>query len=245
MKSDYNCHSMAKKHHNNHIFEIFLFVNPIDPFCLELEEELLRFVANSDKKIYFRLVSCVDHHFFWNYFKTLAKNKQSLEERNELYQCMYKVSLGYKAALCQGKKRGRTFLMTMQEVFGCQKKSYSLKRMEKYAKKIGLDFDMWMEDLYSKQTREDVLEDLQLSHQMEIVNYPSLVIFDNLNYQYGLRIEDAFTAQDLEELTTQMLPQAEKKISESAHLERENKSQSKKKSHYRSLDKDSLKLIRH
>ena len=102
-----------------------------------------------------------------------------------------------------------------------------------------------MEDLYSKQTREDVLEDLQLAHQMEIVNYPSLVIFDNLNYQYGLRIEDAFTAQDLEELTTQMLPQEKKRISESTHLERENKKQSKKKSQYRSLDKENLKLIRH
>src|SRR5699024_1912043 len=71
----------ACKH--NHVFEVFLFVNPFGDTCLNCEEEVLKFVQQTDKKVYFRFITTSDMQTFNNYIKELDK-PLSLADRNSL-----------------------------------------------------------------------------------------------------------------------------------------------------------------
>lgn len=202
-------------HHNptashQHIFEFFLFVNPMGTSCLDCEKEVLSFIENTDKKIYFRIITYHDFHLFNDYLKSRNMNNLSIEDRNKLYQAMYHISIGYKAALLQGKKIGRTFLMKMQEHFGNQNEVFSFNRMKELASNLNrFDISMWEEDMSLGMTKEDYSNDLKLARQMQITSNPSLVIFDNQNFRYGVRIEENITAENLDIIANQMINNSE------------------------------------
>lgn len=191
---------------HQHVFELFLFVNPMGSTCLNCEKEILSFIENTDKKVYFRFITYHDFHLFNEYLKSQNMKNISVEERNTLYQAMYRISLGYKAALLQGKKIGRAFLMKMQKHFGEQREDYSSSRMKELTRQIPrLDVEMWEEDIESGLAKRDYASDINIARQMNIKKYPSLVIFDNLNFRYGVRIEEPVTAESLELIMDQMI----------------------------------------
>ena len=196
----------ACKH--NHVFEVFLFVNPLGDTCLNCEEEVLNFVQQTDKKVYFRFITTSDMQTFNNYIKALDK-PLSLADRNSLYLAHQEVCKGYKAALLQGKKVGREYLMKIQDYFGRQGNPYSHKKMLEIAQSMRLDTDMWLQDFHSDLTQEGIVADAKLARQMQISANPTVVVFDNINYKYGFKLEENITLENLEYLTDQMMVPSE------------------------------------
>lgn len=201
----------ACKH--NHVFEVFLFVNPLGDTCLNSEEEVLNFVRHTDKKVYFRFITTSDMQTFNNYIKTLD-NPLSLNDRNSLYLAHQEVCKGYKAALLQGKKVGREYLMKIQDYFGRQGNPYSKEKMLEIAGTTRLDIEMWLQDINSDLTQESIIVDAKLAHQMQISANPTVVIFDNINYQYGFKLEENITLDNLEYITDQMMIHSEEDINQ-------------------------------
>lgn len=202
---------VACKH--NHVFEVFLFVNPLGDTCLNCEEEVMKFVNQTDKKVYFRFITTSDMQTFNRYVKATNKSL-SLNERNELYLAHQEVCKAYKAALLQGKKVGQEYLMKIQNYFGRQGHPYSHEKMLELAQSKRLDMDMWLQDMDSALTKESMVADAKLARQMQIAANPTVVIFDNINYHYGLKIESNITLENLESLTNQMMRHSEESLDE-------------------------------
>lgn len=194
----YTSHSSKSAH--EHLFELFLFVNPLDSDSLAAEEQLLAFIKQSDANVYFRLICYHDYPCMQEYVQKQKRTHHSTEECNHLFLSIYQLALGYKAALFQGKKRGRKMLLEMQRAFVNDGQAYSLERMSAIAKQVGLDVDMWLDDLHSDRVKRDYQEDVQLARQMEITSQPSLVVFDSLNFKYGVKVEDVMSADEIEAL---------------------------------------------
>lgn len=204
----------ACKH--NHVFEVFLFVNPFGDTCLNCEEEVLKFVQQTDKKVYFRFITTSDMQTFNNYIKELDK-PLSLADRNSLYLAHQEVCKGYKAALLQGKKVGREYLMKIQDYFGRQGNPYSHEKMLELAQSTRLDTDMWLQDIHSDLTQESIVADAKLARQMQISANPTVVVFDNINYKYGFKLEENITLENLEYLTDQMMIPSEEAMDQEMH----------------------------
>ncbi|MDO4680154.1 MAG: DsbA family protein [Aerococcus sp.] len=194
----YAPHSSKSAH--EHLFELFLFINPLDEESLEAEKELLHFIEQSKANVYFRLICYHDYPCIQALRQKLQRTYHQTEACNELFSIIYQMALAYKAALFQGKKPGRKMLLAMQHYFVNEKHPYSTDAMLQIAKENGLDTDMWLEDLHSDRVKRDYQEDVQLAHQMNITVQPSLVIFDSLNFKYGLKVEESITASDIEDL---------------------------------------------
>ncbi|AMB99631.1 hypothetical protein AWM75_06375 [Aerococcus urinaehominis] len=187
---------------DENIFELFLFVNPLGSACYNCEQEILKFISETDKRVFFRFIT---FHNFQLVNQYLAMSKQetlSLADRNILFKTMQQVALGYRAALFQGKKLGREYLLRMQKHFSILGEEYSLERSIALMADTKLDIDMFLEDIESDFVKEDYLNDQKLAMQMQIRTNPSLVLFDNNNFQYGLRIESDITADHLHKLTS-------------------------------------------
>ena len=65
----------------HHIFELFLFVNPIGKTCLNCEREVMQFVHDTDKKVYIRFIASNNFQVFSNSLKN-KENKSSIIKHN-------------------------------------------------------------------------------------------------------------------------------------------------------------------
>jgi len=183
------------------IFELYLFVNPIGYKCYRTEQEVLKFMSSLDgPKVHFRFITFHNFNTVTQYMKRLNLPEKDLTLRNQIYSSIYDASLAYKAALMQGKKRGRSFLLHLQKALADGKTPYSNELLAEVAAKAKLDVDMFFEDKESPFVKSSYEADQHIAQEMNIKTNPSLVIFDNLNYQYGLLLEDNITAEVLHEV---------------------------------------------
>ena len=63
---------------------------------------------------------------------------------------------------------------------------------------IGLDEKMFYEDKSSKLVHQEYEKDQQIAQEMMVETNPSLVIFDNLNQQYGVILHQNINADIIE-----------------------------------------------
>lgn len=189
----------------HHIFELFLFVNPIGKTCLNCEREVMQFVHDTNKKVYIRFIASNNFQVFSNSLKNKENKPHSLHERNDMYYSAHKIAMAFKAGLLQGRKKGRRMLMNMQEHFGKKGHPFSQDELIRIVKQDQtLDLDMWLEDISSPLTLSSYQDDQKLTKQMSIETTPTLVIFDNYNYQYGLKIDRDITAKNIEKVINHM-----------------------------------------
>ena len=75
-----------------------------------------------------------------------------------------------------------------------------------------LETEMWLQDIDSDLTQESIVVDAKLARQMQISANPTVVVFDNINYKYGFKLEENITLDNLEYLTDQMMIHSEEDI---------------------------------
>ena len=183
----------SKLNPSQHVFELYLFVNPIGLKCLNSENEVLHLnipvviVAQNVHDVVRTRTTIED---VTQYMKRLNLPTNDLQLRNKIYQTIYDASLAYKAALMQGKKRGRKFLMLLQKELNVNMIEYSHELLLDVAKGANLDIEMFLEDKASSFVKSSYEADQRTAQEMNISNNPSLVIFDNFNQQFGVLLED-------------------------------------------------------
>lgn len=180
------------------IYEGFLFVNPICSRSYHCEQEVFRFMQETDKRFYLRVIAVTNLGLCQKFFTHMLGPKMTLAEKNKLYQAVQAIAMGYKAALLQGKKCGREYLLAMQKYFGEEKQPYSKEAMAQQLEHLKMDTEMFWEDIASGEAKASLAQDMHLANQMEITCTPSLVLFNNINCQYGIKIDGGLTTEELE-----------------------------------------------
>lgn len=182
------------------IYELYLFVNPIGLKCYYTEQEVLRFIeSRKDVKIHFRFITFHNFNTVTQYMKRLNLPTKNLQQRNQMYYAIYDASLAYKAALMQGKKRGRSFLLLLQKEMSISPTGYGDELLTKVAEEARLDVEMFFEDKASGFVKSSYEADQQIAQEMNIQVNPSLVIFDNYNQNYGILLEDTINYDIIQE----------------------------------------------
>ncbi|MBX8938969.1 DsbA family protein [Enterococcus gilvus] len=176
------------------MIEIYLFVNPIGQKCLSIERRIIDLIKEYDKKIQLRLVPIMNLKTVSEFMQRIGASEKDIELRTELSQEIHSAALDVKAAHLQGKKRGRDFLVELQETVGEQKQPYSKKLAIQLFTKVGGDLEMFLEDRQSAFVQEAFLTDQQIAHEMEITLHPSAVIYNyGSDCDAGIRIEGCET----------------------------------------------------
>lgn len=182
------------------VIEIYLFVNPIGSRCYESEKEVLSFVEHLDQKVHFRFIPFYNFQTVASFMQFNQLPEKNLELRNQICNNTYHACLAYKAALMQGKKKGRTFLLTLQKELVENKATFSEALLFQVAELANLDIPMFLEDKESDFAKASYEEDQRIAREMSIKSNPSMVIFDNENDKYGLLVESCITVDLLKKL---------------------------------------------
>ncbi|MGX7420168.1 DsbA family protein [Carnobacterium gallinarum] len=182
------------------VIEIYLFVNPIGSRCYESEKEVLDFVKDLDQKVHFRFIPFHNFQTITNFMQFNQMPEKNLDLRNKICHNTYFASLAYKAALMQGKKKGRTFLLTLQHELVENNVIFSEALLIQVAEEAKLDIPMFLEDKESDFAKASYEADQRIAREMSIKNNPSMVIFDNENDTYGLLVESCITVDLLKKL---------------------------------------------
>ncbi|KRN89074.1 hypothetical protein IV53_GL001047 [Ligilactobacillus ceti DSM 22408] len=162
--------------------------------------------------------------------ESLSKNDLNL--RNTLSREVYRASLDYKAALFQGQKRGRLFLLNVQDqIKNNAQYHYTEEIAQQAAIAARLDLELFNEDCNSELAIKAFKQDQKLAAEMKVTQHPSVVIFDPSNEKTAFSISgpDSMTFLD-NVLTTQFCNHgetnvvAEKKALEQIQYSKKNSS---------------------
>ena len=180
------------------IFDCYLFINPLGKQCYKCEQEVMKFIKRTPHKVHVHFLPFHNFKSVTQYMKNNQLNVKNIDLRNEIYTKIYDASLSYKAALLQGKKLGRAFLMELQTQLHLLHKEYTPELLQEIIQTIGLDEKMFYEDKSSKLVHQEYEKDQQIAQEMMVETNPSLVIFDNLNQQYGVILHQNINADIIE-----------------------------------------------
>ena len=198
--STYETKNLSKNTSHEKIFELFLFVNPLGTYCYRCENELLKFVRNSEFKVHYHFLTFHNLQTVNQYMKNQKLPVTDLDLRNDIYMKIYDAALSYKAALLQGKRLGHQFLIELQQQIHQQKREYTDDLLEEILNKVEIDKKMFYEDKSSSAVKKAYDRDLQIAQEMNVTHTPSLVIFDNSNQPYGLLLASSITAETIAEI---------------------------------------------
>ena len=198
MKNSELSHIQPSPLSTERIFDCYLFINPIGKQCYHCEQEVMKFIERTPYKVHVHFIPFHNFKSVTQYMKNNQLNDKNIDLRNEIYTKIYDASLSYKAALLQGKKLGRAFLMELQTQLHLLHKEYTPELLQEIIQTIGLDEKMFYEDKASKLVHQEYEKDQQIAQEMMVETNPSLVIFDNLNQQYGVILHQNINADIIE-----------------------------------------------
>ncbi|RRK11548.1 DsbA family protein [Lactiplantibacillus garii] len=171
------------------MLEVYLFVNPLATQCVRDEQNVLRLANDSDKQIQFQFVPLLNINVIQRALKSQGIATADWQAQNQQSQTLYRVILDYKAALFQGKKRGRNFLIALQSAMLKAKQHYSEDLVRQVARDCKIDLDMFMEDRNGHLAKQAFKADQRLASEMNITEASSAVVFDCDQYDYGVLLE--------------------------------------------------------
>lgn len=183
------------------MIEIYLFVNPLGAVCLETEKDILRLIENEKKKIQLRCIPLVNMLTITKIMRRRNVDSADLTQRNRLFENNYAAALDFKALQLQGQKKGRHFLIALQEAVAVKQLPYTKALVEKLVAQLGGDLEMFQADRESSFVQESFQVDQQIAREMNIKHHPSAVIY---NYacecEYGILIEDCQSTEEIKKL---------------------------------------------
>lgn len=151
------------------------------------ERNIMKLADHLNSKVSFQFVPLLNQQIIE---QALASVHPSLAERNACFQTYYQAILAYKAALFQGKRKGRNFLLDMQTAIVNQHQDFSTELTLALAQASHLDLDMFQEDWASDLAKQAFQTDQKLAAEMKIQQASSAVIFNCDVSQYGLLLDD-------------------------------------------------------
>lgn len=167
------------------MLEIHLFVNPLGMRCFRCENDVLRVDQNLNAKISYQFIPMFNMQTITDTIKLYQLDPCSLKVRQEVSDTLYQVILDYKAALFQGGRRGRQYLLRLQSAMVKQGWHYNDQLAKEVAKQSGLDLEMFMEDRHSAIAREAFKKDQKMTNSLGVTQTMTAIVYDSKELDYG------------------------------------------------------------
>ncbi|WP_153020969.1 DsbA family protein [Secundilactobacillus collinoides] len=172
------------------VLEVYLFINPLGSRCMKSEQCILKLADEIFDHISYQFIPLLTPQMIDQQLKCDQEDGHNLSLRNRVFQLHYQAILDYKAALFQGKKRGRQFLMALQDALINDDERYCDDLVMSLADDTHLDVDMFGEDRRSDIAKRAFQADQRLASEMK-VDAPSTAILYNADVSdYGLMLND-------------------------------------------------------
>lgn len=188
--------------------EVYVFIDPLCPECWSLEPYLKKLSIEYGR--FFTIRPIVSGHLntlnndqfdqprklkdIWE--RTAKRTGMSCD--GDLWidnpiSLPWLASLAIKAAELQGKKKGRVFLRKLQENVFLNKQNISDEDvLLRCAKQANLDISEFKNDLYSDSAKKAFQCDLKLTHEMDVDYIPTIVFFNQLIEEQGIKISGLY-----------------------------------------------------
>ncbi|KRL04795.1 DsbA family protein [Liquorilactobacillus oeni] len=184
------------------MLEIYLFINPVGSQCYQSEKNILRLVDPLDNEVRFRFVPFLNLNTVTAIMNARHLPLNDLKIRNKIFNIVYQAALDYKAALFQGSRRGRNYLLNVQKHIIEYGEDYCDEIILEVAKKSNLDLEMFQKDRVSKFTVESFKRDQQMAAEMKIQSHPTAVLYDLDKFDFGVSFTDCASYDLLKDLCT-------------------------------------------
>ena len=115
------------------MLELHLFVNPLGMRCLRCEKDVLKIDRDLNTKISYQFVPLFNMKTIDSTLKYYHLNPHDLAARQQVSKTLNQIILDYKAALFQGRKRGRHYLLQLQSALINQGLDYNDELINKIA----------------------------------------------------------------------------------------------------------------
>ncbi|XKF67538.1 DsbA family protein [Virgibacillus necropolis] len=201
--------------------EIYVFVDPLCPECWSLEPYIKKLSIEFGR--FFTIRPIISGHL-----NTLNKDKFDKPKRlKDIWDKTAKrtgmscdgdlwidnpvsspwiASLAIKAAELQGKKAGKLFLRKVQENLFLQKRNISDEEvLFTIANEVNLDLQEFKNDLYSASAKKAFQCDLKLTQEMEVDYIPTIVFFNQVVEEQGIKISGLYPYDIYVKVLKQML----------------------------------------
>lgn len=172
------------------VLELYLFVNPLGTRCMRCENDVLKLENEIDDHIAYQFVPLLNMQTIDNTLESHRLNAHDLQTRNNVSDTIFQIIMDYKAALFQGRKRGRSFLLSLQQQLVNQNSNYTQNLGAQVAEKVHLDLEMFNEDRRSSLALKSFHDDQKMANEMGIEAPSSAVVFDTRNDDDGILIND-------------------------------------------------------
>jgi len=182
------------------VLEMYLFINPIGSVCYHAEQNILDLINGAKEDIRFRFIPLMNMNSVQDVMELNEKAQNNLAARNKLVTDIYHASLDFKAALFQGKKRGRKFLLNIQKQMEDSKGRYTDEIAMQAAMESGLDEEMFMHDRNSEFTAKSFIQDQKTAAEMNVEHHPTVVLFNVEGYDCGIAMDACKSYHVLQEI---------------------------------------------
>lgn len=188
--------------------EIYVFIDPLCPECWSLEPYLKKLLMEYGR--FFTIRPIISGHLnqlnkdnfdrpkrlkeIWK--KTASRTGMSYD--GDLWienpvSSPWIASLAIKTAELQGKKAGRVFLRKVQENLFLKKQDISDEAvLIQCAEDSRLDIEEFKNDLYSSSAKKAFQADLKLTKEMEVDYIPTMVFFNQIVEEQGIKISGLY-----------------------------------------------------
>ncbi|MRN07788.1 DsbA family protein [Lactobacillus sp. 0.1XD8-4] len=170
------------------MLELHLFVNPLGMRCLRCEKDVLQIDHDLNTKISYQFVPLFNMKTINNTIDLYHLNPHDLAIRQRVSKTLNQVILDYKAALFQGRKRGRHYLLLLQSALIKKGLNYSDELANKIAADSNLDIEMFLEDRQSQLAKQAFRQDQKIANDLGVSETATAVVFNTNDSDYGLMI---------------------------------------------------------
>lgn len=199
------------------MLEVYLFINPLGTQCVRCEHDVLKLDSTLDGNVQYQFIPLLNMQTITNTLEAYGLNSRDLQLRNNASDTLFQIIMDYKAALFQGRKRGRAFLLQMQQRLMHEQHEYSAELAQEIAQTAKLDLDMFVDDRSSKLARQAFTADQKMANEMGVTRPSSAVVFDADRSDYGILIDD-FDYQTLADICTNKTQELQKSAQEFANF---------------------------
>ncbi len=160
------------------MLDMYLFINPLGSACYHTEQNILKLGDSLNEKINFNFIPLMNFKTINDVMCRMNIPLNNVDIRNRLSENIYHSSIDFKAASFQGKKKGRNFLLNVQQLVVNDQKDYNFETIKLAAQKSGLDWDIFEQDRHSKLAIEAFKQDQELATEMNVTEHPTIVVYD-------------------------------------------------------------------
>ena len=177
------------------MLEIHLFVNPLGSRCFRCEHDVLKIDHQLNTKVNYRFIPFFNMATIQQTIEAYHLNQHSLAVRQNVSRTIYQVILDYMAASFQGKKRGRQFLLLLQNALIRENINYNNDLVnndlvKNVALQSNLDLEMFMEDRDSSLAKKTFRQEQQVAKSLGVKEAATAVVFDSNQSQYGFLLNN-------------------------------------------------------